>query len=66
MRVATLITGVIFVGWLATLGMRLSSFTPEKTASDEHFVSQVASVFSAFRLSGGSENALEVAPSDTP
>jgi len=60
MRIAASITGIIFVGWLATLGVRLANPAP-KTAQETTFESQVASVFSAFSLHGKQENTLEVA-----
>jgi hypothetical protein len=59
MRIAASITGVLFVGWLATLGVRLATPAP-KTAQEASFESQVASVFSAFNLAGKKENTLEV------
>jgi hypothetical protein len=60
MRLSLGITGVIFVGWLATLGVRLSN-PGEKTAQSQNFESQVASIFSAFTLQGNKPNTLEVA-----
>ncbi len=59
MRIAASITGVIFIGWVATLGVRLS--TPsEKTAEQTTFETQLASVFSAFSLQGAKPSTLEV------
>lgn len=62
MRIAASITGVIFVGWLATLGVRLANPAP-KSAQQTTFENQVASVFSAFSFGGSKENSLEVASS---
>jgi len=64
MRVALSVTGVIFVGWLATLGVRLANPTP-KTADQQSFEQQVASVFSAFSFTKAGNNTLEVASSTT-
>ena len=60
LRVATVVTGVLFVGWLATLGMRLATPAP-KTAEQSRFESQVASVLSAISFWDSKENALQVA-----
>jgi hypothetical protein len=60
-RIAAAITGVIFIGWLATLGVRLANPAP-KTASQSSFEQQVASVFSAF---GQKQNTLEVSTTST-
>jgi hypothetical protein len=60
LRIATSVTGVIFVGWLATLGVRLANPAP-KSAQQATFEHQVASVFSAFNLGAAKDNVLEVA-----
>jgi hypothetical protein len=59
-RIAASLTGVIFLGWLATLGFRLGTPAP-KTAEQSTFESQLASIWSAFSLHGGKDNTLEVA-----
>jgi hypothetical protein len=63
LRIATVVTAVIFVGWLATLGLRLATPAP-KSAAQEGFESQLASVFSAFTLSGKQKSTLEPVPTD--
>lgn len=62
MRIAGAITGVIFIGWIATLGVRLGG-PSQKTAQQSGFEAQVASIISAFTLSGGQPNTLQVASS---
>ena len=62
MRIAAMVTGVIFLGWMATLGVRLANPAP-KSAAESSFEHQVASVFSAFSFGGSKENTLEVASS---
>ena len=62
MRIALSVTGVIFLGWLATLGVRLAAPAP-KSVAQSSFESQVASVFSAFNLGAQKENTLEVSSS---
>lgn len=59
MRIAATITGVIFVGWVATLGMRLAQ-PHEKTAEQTRLESQVASVWAAFSFKQ-QPNTLQVA-----
>jgi hypothetical protein len=60
MRIAATVTAVLFLGWVATLGVRLA--TPSaKTAQQSSFESQVASIISAFSLSGAKPNTLQVA-----
>ncbi len=59
MRIAATITGVIFVGWVATLGMRLTQ-PHTKTAEQTRLESQVASVWSALSFKQA-PNTLQVA-----
>ena len=59
-RVAASITGVMALAWMATLGVRLANPAP-KTAAQQGFENQIASVFSAFSLQGKQDNTLEVA-----
>lgn len=64
MRIAGSITAVIFVGWVATLGVRLAS--PEANVAQQAttLTSQLASVVSAFKLPGQpTGNTLQVASS---
>ena len=61
LRVATSITGVIFVGWLATLGVRLASPHPKTAAEITGFKSEMASVISAFGVQAKKAATLEVA-----
>ncbi len=56
MRVATFVTAIIFVAWLGTLGLRLSSSA--LMASDQNGQTQLANVISTTQISG---NTLEVA-----
>ena len=62
-RIAATVTGVIFLGWLATLGVRLATPHP-KTAQESSFEHQIASVFSAFS-GGDKQNTLEVSTTST-
>ena len=62
MRIAAGVTGVIFVGWMATLGVRLAAPSP-KVAQQNSFENQVASVFSSFTGGTSQQNTLEVASS---
>ncbi len=62
MRIAATITAVMFLGWIATLSVRLAAPSP-KTAQQSSFESQVASIISAFSLSGAKINTLQVASS---
>ncbi len=62
-RIAAAITGVIFLGWVATLGVRLAAPAP-KVAQQSSFERQVASVFSAFG-GGDKQNTLEVSTTST-
>lgn len=60
MRFAFAVTGVIFLGWFVTLGVRLAN---PGTSSPEtnSFGTQLASVFSAFNLEGSKPATLEIA-----
>lgn len=60
-RIASVVTGVIFVGWLATLGVRLGEPVQKTAAEASGFSAQVASIFSAFSLKGAKPNTLEAA-----
>jgi hypothetical protein len=61
LRFSLMITSVIFLGWFATLSLRLATPSP-KTAETKNFESQLASIVSAFSLKGGGgQNTLEVA-----
>ncbi len=60
LRLSLMITGVIFLGWFATLSFRLANPAP-KTADTQSFESQIASIMGAFTLKGGEGNTLEVA-----
>lgn len=59
LRISAAVTGVLALGWLATLGVRLATPT-EKTVAQNTFESQIASVMSAFSLVGKKDNTLEV------
>jgi hypothetical protein len=62
MRIAGSITAVIFVGWVATLGVRLASPNANVVQQTSTFTSQLASVVSAFKLPGqATGNTLQVA-----
>ncbi len=63
-RIAASVTGVIFLGWLATLGVRLATPAP-KVAQESSFERQVASVFSAFGGGSDKQNTLEVSTTST-
>ena len=60
MRVAGVVTAVVFVGWLATLGVRLSTSTPQ-TAQNSSDQTQLANVINGTYTPSG--NTLEVATS---
>ncbi|HEV8677429.1 MAG TPA: hypothetical protein VN701_01175 [Candidatus Paceibacterota bacterium] len=62
LKIAASVSGVIFLGWLATLGVRLATPAP-KTAQQSSFEHQVASVFSAFSFGSDKPNSLEVSSS---
>jgi hypothetical protein len=58
LRIATFVTAVVFVGWLGTLGLRLSS--GQLTNSDGGNQTQLANVISTTQVEG---NTLQVATS---
>ena len=58
LRIATFVTAVVFVGWLGTLGLRLSS--GQLTNSDGGTQTQLANVISTTQAEG---NTLQVATS---
>ncbi len=66
MRIAGSITGLIFIGWIATLGVRLSAPSPKTAAEVTGFQSQMASAISALSFqSDRIKSVLQVA-STTP
>lgn len=61
MRISGVITGVIFVGWISTLGFRLGAPVQKTAEQVGGLPSQMASVFAAFSLKAKGPNTLEVA-----
>ena len=62
MRIAAGITGIIFVGWMATLSVRLATPAPQP-AQQNSFENQVASVFASFTGGSSQPSTLVVASS---
>ncbi len=61
LRISGLITGVIFIGWISTLGFRLGTPVAQTAKDVSSLQTQMASVFSAFSLKAKMPNTLEVA-----
>ena len=59
LRVASVVTAIVFLGWLGTLGVRLGSGTPAVSENDQAQQTQLANVINGTYTTP--DNTLEVA-----
>jgi hypothetical protein len=61
LQVATIVTALVFVGWLGTLGLRLGNFsTTVASGSDQAQQTQLAGVINGAGMTSNTPNTLQV------